>query len=208
MVLKLNRYFVESNYPDIIRRLLNDSVLKQALISDTQLSETGNPAETSAVTIKEEANAFTAIITVDQEDERDEDPVDHDGAQPSSSAVKAEGETDFTSSFEIHRSMVEDVRKRCVELDYPLTEEYDFRGDTANASLEIDLSPKCIIRDVCQPATTCLTLFHSSTRKRVFPRCLEVVAEGRALGSSYFPPVVCIPCVFLDPIALLSPNSW
>ncbi|KAL3900946.1 MAG: hypothetical protein SGCHY_000980 [Lobulomycetales sp.] len=147
LVLKLNRYFVESNYPDIIRRLLNDSVLKQALISDTQLSETGNPAETSAVTIKEEANAFTAIITVDQEDERDEDPVDHDGAQPSSSAVKAEGETDFTSSFEIHRSMVEDVRKRCVELDYPLTEEYDFRGDTANASLEIDLSPKCIIRD-------------------------------------------------------------
>ncbi len=41
---------------------------------------------------------------------------------------------------------VQDVKKRCNELEYPMLEEYDFRNDTVNANLEIDLKPSTVIR--------------------------------------------------------------
>ena len=40
----------------------------------------------------------------------------------------------------------QDVKKRCNELEYPMLEEYDFRNDTVNANLEIDLKPSTVIR--------------------------------------------------------------
>jgi DNA excision repair protein ERCC-3 len=40
----------------------------------------------------------------------------------------------------------QDVKKRCNELEYPMLEEYDFRNDTINANLDIDLKPATIIR--------------------------------------------------------------
>ncbi|AFN82430.1 DNA repair helicase Rad25 [Encephalitozoon romaleae SJ-2008] len=41
---------------------------------------------------------------------------------------------------------VEMVKKRCIEVDYPLIEEYDFRNDNVLRSLKIDLKPTTIIR--------------------------------------------------------------
>jgi DNA excision repair protein ERCC-3 len=38
------------------------------------------------------------------------------------------------------------VKKRCNELEYPMLEEYDFRNDTVNANLDIDLKPATVIR--------------------------------------------------------------
>ena len=38
------------------------------------------------------------------------------------------------------------MKKRCNELDYPMLEEYDFRNDTINPNLEIDLKPATTIR--------------------------------------------------------------
>lgn len=38
------------------------------------------------------------------------------------------------------------VKKRCNTLDYPMLEEYDFRNDTVNPDLEIDLRPITVIR--------------------------------------------------------------
>ena len=40
----------------------------------------------------------------------------------------------------------QDVKKRCNELEYPMLEEYDFRNDTVNANLDIDLKPSTVIR--------------------------------------------------------------
>ena len=34
----------------------------------------------------------------------------------------------------------------CVELDYPVLEEYDFRNDSVNPDLKIDLKPTTMIR--------------------------------------------------------------
>lgn len=41
---------------------------------------------------------------------------------------------------------LQDVKKRCNELEYPMLEEYDFRNDTINANLDIDLKPSTVIR--------------------------------------------------------------
>ena len=42
--------------------------------------------------------------------------------------------------------LLQDVKKRCNELEYPMLEEYDFRNDTINANLDIDLKPATVIR--------------------------------------------------------------
>ncbi|KAI8917937.1 P-loop containing nucleoside triphosphate hydrolase protein, partial [Entophlyctis helioformis] len=94
---------------------------------------------------------FGAVITLDRED--DDEDADANmaaaaaGAGAGASSQVIEDESDFTQSFEIDALMVEEVKKKCVELDYPLMEEYDFRQDDVNANLEIDLSPKTTIRD-------------------------------------------------------------
>ena len=47
---------------------------------------------------------------------------------------------------------VELVKKRCIEVDYPLTEEYDFRNDIVPKSLKIDLKPTTTIiqyQEIC-----------------------------------------------------------
>jgi len=43
-------------------------------------------------------------------------------------------------------SPYQEVKKRCNELEYPMLEEYDFRNDTVNANLDIDLKPATVIR--------------------------------------------------------------
>ncbi|CAO3658078.1 unnamed protein product [Rhizopus microsporus] len=77
---------------------------------------------------KEEEKYFGAVVGIDKEDEED----------------------DFGSeqvhSFEIAAEHVENIKKRCNDIDYPMLEEYDFRNDTVNANLEIDLKPTTTIR--------------------------------------------------------------
>jgi DNA excision repair protein ERCC-3 len=130
LVLKQNRYYIESGYPEIMRLLLNDKTIKEArMMREVDVQK---PFEIVAKT----EDDFGAIIDLDQDD--DEENME---------TRMADDEFDFISSFEIKAANVEDVRKRCTELDYPLMEEYDFRQDTLNANLEIDLSPKTVIRD-------------------------------------------------------------
>lgn len=49
-------------------------------------------------------------------------------------------------SFEIVPAKVETVKRRCIELDYPMLEEYDFRHDLLNPNLDMDLRPATLIR--------------------------------------------------------------
>ncbi|KAI5192631.1 DNA excision repair protein ERCC-3 [Nematocida sp. AWRm77] len=48
--------------------------------------------------------------------------------------------------FEIEQKKVEQAKKRCIELDYPLIEEYDFRTETTLPLLDVDLKPSTSIR--------------------------------------------------------------
>jgi DNA repair helicase Rad25 len=49
-------------------------------------------------------------------------------------------------SFQIKQQSVEDVRRTALEMDYPLMEEYDFRRDTVNSPIPIELKPSTHIR--------------------------------------------------------------
>jgi len=57
-----------------------------------------------------------------------------------------------TYSFEIETKSVENIKKRCNELQYPLLEEYNFRKDEKNENLAIDLKPSTRIRDYQEKA--------------------------------------------------------
>lgn len=53
---------------------------------------------------------------------------------------------DEVHSFEIRESEIEAVKRRCLDLDYRMMEEYDFRHDEVNPTLEIDLKPSAALR--------------------------------------------------------------
>ncbi|KAF9490774.1 DNA repair helicase rad25 [Pleurotus eryngii] len=157
LVLKHNRYFIESSHPETLQLLLKDRVIRDARIVTPQADnsimastfttskapvkgglvipgsreadkrkndqQNGKPALSSA---SKDAEIFTSVVGVDG-DEADEDD-------------------DNVHAFEINDTMIDDVKKRCNELEYPMLEEYDFRNDTINPNLDIDLKPATIIR--------------------------------------------------------------
>jgi DNA excision repair protein ERCC-3 len=49
-------------------------------------------------------------------------------------------------TFEIKPDTIEAVQKRCIEMDYPLLAEYDFRNDSFNPNLGIDLKASTKLR--------------------------------------------------------------
>ncbi|KAI8379595.1 P-loop containing nucleoside triphosphate hydrolase protein [Radiomyces spectabilis] len=158
LVLKHNRYYVESSHPDTLQMLLKDQVISQGRIvrdeNDQIISAPAGATQSLLVNSKptgkdlpiagvkdktatetaeeerkkEEEKLFGAIVGIDKEDEEE----DYAGEQ--------------VHSFEIAADHVENIKKRCNDIDYPMLEEYDFRNDTVNANLEIDLKPTTVIR--------------------------------------------------------------
>lgn len=51
-----------------------------------------------------------------------------------------------TVSFEVNQEKIEVIQKRCIELEYPLLAEYDFRNDTHNPDINVDLRPAAVLR--------------------------------------------------------------
>ncbi|KAJ3118588.1 hypothetical protein HDU96_000049 [Phlyctochytrium bullatum] len=146
LVLKHNRYFLESSYPEILRLLLRDPIINQARTDGSDIVEISKPLlpAKGATQSKSDANG-SAANGQRGADEGDFGAVILDRDSDDEDAMNME--SDFSQSFEVLKEKVEEVKKRCTELDYPLMEEYDFRHDEVNPNLDIDLSPKCIIRD-------------------------------------------------------------
>ncbi|KXN91670.1 putative DNA repair helicase ercc3, partial [Leucoagaricus sp. SymC.cos] len=155
LVLKHNKYYVESSHPETLQLLLKDRVIREARLFSIQQDNSIKAATftTSKAPVKgnlvipgtkeakkdevtpgkipvpgntSDANLFTSVVGVES-DEIDEDD-------------------DNVHAFEIHDSKIDEVKKRCNELEYPMLEEYDFRNDTVNANLDIDLKPATVIR--------------------------------------------------------------
>ncbi|KAI9323698.1 P-loop containing nucleoside triphosphate hydrolase protein [Dichotomocladium elegans] len=167
LVLKHNRYYVESSHPETLQMLLKDSVISHGrIVRDDNDQVIAAPPGASALIVnnkpsgkdltipgapknqasgsdnkdkpvsaeeearkKEEEKLFGAVVMIDKEDEEEE----LDGGEQ-------------VHAFEIAAEQVETIKKRCNDIDYPMLEEYDFRNDTVNANLEIDLKPTTVIR--------------------------------------------------------------
>ncbi|GAB2273880.1 General transcription and DNA repair factor IIH helicase subunit xpb1 [Dionaea muscipula] len=121
LVLKKNRYFIESPFPEVLRTLLKDEVIGKARISNE--SGHGTDGFTVSKALGEMRTGHDELIT--------------------EAELAAAAEEKETHSFEIDPSQVENVKQRCLPnaLNYPMLEEYDFRNDTVNPDLDVELRP-------------------------------------------------------------------
>lgn len=122
LVLKKNRYFVESPFPEVLSTLLRDEVISRARISPED--SLGAPSFTVSKTSGQIASGHEDLLN---------------GME-----IAAATEDKETHSFEIDPSQVENVKQRCLPnaLNYPMLEEYDFRNDTVNPDLDMELKPQ------------------------------------------------------------------
>ncbi|EAL67966.1 transcription factor IIH subunit [Dictyostelium discoideum AX4] len=147
LVLQKNKYFVESAYPEVLEFLLKDSSIATARIKPT-LEESVVDPKTGFIINKEVVTG--AQISGGLQANQSLDPVLKNDAL--SNLLEEEEEDTVNNSdqhfhsFEIDPQQVEEVKKRCIQLDYPVLEEYDFRNDTVNPNLNIDLKPTTMIR--------------------------------------------------------------
>ncbi|KAH7884672.1 P-loop containing nucleoside triphosphate hydrolase protein [Phlebopus sp. FC_14] len=159
LVLKHNKYFVESSHPETLQLLLKDKVIREARVISQQADSSIRAATFSTSKPPVKGNL---VIPGTKEAEKKKD--ESSASRPPGVAVAASTDADlFTSivgvdgdeidedddnvhAFEIDDAKIDDVKKRCNELEYPMLEEYDFRNDTINANLDIDLKPATVIR--------------------------------------------------------------
>lgn len=166
LVLKHNKYWIESSDPSVLQMLLRDPVIGAARIQETdelvqerapQMAGLVIPGTKDAAGVKQaEAHAAQQKKKQD-EDEDDDDDDEEEGAnkKPADQDMTAylreedddDDDADQVHSFQIDGNMIQQVQEQCnVKLQLPLTEEYDFRNDEVNANLDIDLRPSAQIR--------------------------------------------------------------
>ena len=177
LVLKHNRYFVESNHPDCLQKLLKDPVIQDCRLRQRE-STTGNEGEGAGGAddglIREEQTKLSAPQFSGSTSAAGKAAVSTtgggEGGESSAQAAPAvipedissfyhkidaedddeEGENGSnvvnTVSFEVDQEKLETLQKRTMELDFPLLAEYDFRHDTINPDINIDLKPMAVLR--------------------------------------------------------------
>ncbi|RCK59338.1 DNA repair helicase RAD25 [Candida viswanathii] len=147
LVLKHNRYFVESTQADILQMLLKDEVIGPLRIQSSENTVTSNGLITSA-------QAPNDIVIPGTKKNDSDAKAAESGTNKEAEDIFAsvvgnkddEDDLDTVHSFEIAHDSVEIVKRRCQDIEYPVLEEYDFRNDARNPDLEIDLKPSTQIR--------------------------------------------------------------
>lgn len=168
LVLKHNRYFIESPHPDILQKLLKDPVIQQCRLKReegegfiqgtleskaiTQFGTKLPPGESAATTSTNDNDptavtaAGTAATTnpdgttaVPEDITNFYDKIDNEEEDEDEANLK-------TVSFEVNQEKIEVIQKRCIEIEHPLLAEYDFRNDTHNPDINIDLKPAAVLR--------------------------------------------------------------
>ncbi|RJE19327.1 dna repair helicase [Aspergillus sclerotialis] len=147
VVLKHNRFFVESTDPSMLQMLLQDEVIgRQRLQSSEGITQQAAPKLGGLVIpgTKDAAGVQQATEAKPPENgqlERQEDEI--------LMAIRDDDDDDDQAqvhSFEIPNEAVEPVKARCQAMGCPALEEYDFRNDEINPTLDIDLKPSARIR--------------------------------------------------------------
>ncbi|XP_071942531.1 general transcription and DNA repair factor IIH helicase/translocase subunit XPB-like isoform X2 [Antedon mediterranea] len=153
LVLKHNRYFVETSFPEVLQKLLKDHEIQECRFREDDKLEDTDGLIKSQTTIKSALKLNKpATSTVDAEaseqngSEKEAIPSDIYDFYDKIDKEDEEGEDLQTVSFEVKQQEIEKLQKRCIELDFPLLAEYDFRNDTNNPDLNIDLKPTTILR--------------------------------------------------------------
>ncbi|CAL1270572.1 unnamed protein product [Larinioides sclopetarius] len=146
LVLKHNRYFIESPFPDVLQKLLKDPVIQECRLK-RDADDVGNLI-TGKDSIK---NALqlngSASTSADKAPEKSETvPDDIANFYEKLEHEDEEKEDMQTVAVEINQEKIEVLQKRCIELEYPLLAEYDFKNDTVNPDINMDLRPLAMLR--------------------------------------------------------------
>ena len=149
LVLKHNRYFVESAFPDVLKKLLQDSRIQECRLISSETGDelqTTNGNEKSKVVIPGIAAPANGTTTETPAITNEQVPDDIRRLYEKIDRDEEDLEDLKIVSFEVMQSKIEILRKTCQELEYPLLEEYDFRHDTMLKNLDIELRPNAILR--------------------------------------------------------------
>ncbi|XP_057286115.1 general transcription and DNA repair factor IIH helicase subunit XPB [Pezoporus wallicus] len=153
LVLKHNRYFVESTFPDVIQQLLQDPVIKECRLrmkTDAEDDDTEFLTETftskSAIAKSKEGGFGPSTSQETDAQNKPDVPADLFEFYEQMDKDEEEEEETQTVSVEVKQEMIEELQKRCIHLDYPLLAEYDFRNDSVNPDINIDLKPTAVLR--------------------------------------------------------------
>ncbi|XP_045414784.1 general transcription and DNA repair factor IIH helicase subunit XPB isoform X2 [Lemur catta] len=150
LVLKHNRYFVESSHPDVIQHLLQDPVIRECRLRNSEGEATELITETftskSAISKTAEGSSGPSTSLVTDPQGKSDIPTDLFDFYEQMDKDEEEEEETQTVSFEVKQEMIEELQKRCIHLEYPLLAEYDFRNDSVNPDINIDLKPTAVLR--------------------------------------------------------------
>ncbi|XP_075685191.1 general transcription and DNA repair factor IIH helicase/translocase subunit XPB [Rhinoderma darwinii] len=150
LVLKHNRYFVESGHPEVIQDLLKDSLIRGCRLRNEMGEETELITETftskSAISKTTDPASGPSTSQVPETQNKTDVPADLFEFYEQMDKEEEEEEETQTVSFEVKQDMIEVLQKQCIHLEYPLLAEYDFRNDTMNPDINIDLKPTAVLR--------------------------------------------------------------
>ncbi|ELW62213.1 TFIIH basal transcription factor complex helicase XPB subunit [Tupaia chinensis] len=150
LVLKHNRYFVESSHPDVIQHLLQDPVIRECRLRNAEGEATELITETftskSAISKTAEGSGGPSTSQVTDPQGKSDIPTDLFDFYEQMDKDEEDEEETQTVSFEVKQEMIEELQKRCIHLEYPLLAEYDFRNDSVNPDINIDLKPTAVLR--------------------------------------------------------------
>lgn len=157
LVLKQNRYFIESPHPDILQKLLKDPVIQQCRLKREEgegfiqgtldgkaITQFGTKLPDGSIKSADDKTDGSIVnadgtTTVPDDIANFYDKIDNEEEDEDEANLK-------TVSFEVNQEKIEIIQKRCIDIDYPLLAEYDFRNDTHNPDINIDLKPAAVLR--------------------------------------------------------------
>lgn len=145
LVLRNNRWWIESDDSDIINKLLADPIIHDCKAAGAEV-ETGI-VQTKATVIQGTEQAKGLRQANATEIPRD-DPSRENEEMIAALRDEDDEEDTYkkTHTFELAPNRRETVAAQCLEIGFPCVSEYDFVNDRVNASLDIDLKPQTQIR--------------------------------------------------------------
>jgi len=150
IVLRNNKYFVETADPVVLQKLLKDPEIGPCRVQGAEEITTSAPTMAGlAIAGTKDAAGVREAEGLDKSKPNQ----DQTGRNPTAEEVYAalneednDDDRDVIHAFQIRDENVSTVSQRCLALHYPALEEYDFRNDHINANLEMDLRPAAQIR--------------------------------------------------------------
>jgi len=163
LVLRQNKFYVESEHPSVLRELLRDSLISRARVVEDSSSSAaqgkdGGVADKDGFVVQSRAEEMEENLRMlhdepmDEEDSEDDESDDcgeltlSPEQQKEKVAKLAKKPKLTTVAFQIQSEQVETVKRQAIDIDYPLMEEYDFRNDSINPTIPMDLKPHARIR--------------------------------------------------------------